>query len=157
MKTDVKKIRAIWASIFFVLATPHTVQAHGADIHQKVKRQLLTNNSLPDIDGYIVKSLTTEFAPNMSVGEHRHEGFIYAYVLQGSVRSQLDNGEIIEYGEGDSWVEAPFVRHILTKNTSDTESAKLLILFIGKEGARLTVPKSDYSGVIDTKPNPVQH
>lgn len=137
MKADVKNIRAIWASIFFVLATPHTVQAHVSDIHLKVKRQILTIDSLPGIDGYIIKSLTIELAPNVSVGEHMHEGFIYAYVLQGSVRSQLDNGEIMEYGEADSWVEPPLVCHIRTKNASDTESAKLLVLFIGKEDARL--------------------
>ena len=74
-----------------------------------------------------------------------HEGFIYAYVLKGSVRSQLYNGEVREYMEGDSWVEEPLVRHTLTENASDTASVKLLVLFIGKEDARLTVPKSDYS------------
>jgi quercetin dioxygenase-like cupin family protein len=153
MKAYVKNVSAIWASIFFVFTTPHSAQAHDSDTHPKVKRQILTIDSLPGIDAHIVKSLTIELAANVRVGEHMHEGFIYAYLLQGSIRSQLDNGEIIEYAEGDSWVEPPLSRHTLTENTSDTEPAKLLIVFIGKEDARLTVPKSDYSGVIDTKPN----
>jgi quercetin dioxygenase-like cupin family protein len=124
---------------------------------QKVKRQVLTIDPLPGIDGHIVKSLTIELAANVSVGEHMHGGFIYAYVLQGSVRSQLDNGEMIEYEKGDSWVEPPLTRHTLTENTSDTEPVKLLIVFVGKEDAKLTVSKSDSREDFDTKPNLNKH
>jgi quercetin dioxygenase-like cupin family protein len=103
-----------------------------------VIRKFISEDELTHIPGQKVTSVTVELAPGVSVPAHRHEAFVYVYVLEGTVRSQLDEGELIEYKTGDSWVEAPNVLHSLTQNASDQEIAKILAVFIAKTGAKLT-------------------
>ena len=140
MKMKTKALTGVLASILFILFNSYAVHAHSSDKNPSVKRQMLSIDSLSNIAGHTLKSLIIELAPNVSVGEHKHEGFIYAYVLEGRVRSQLNKGKIVEYEKGDSWVEPPLILHTLTQNASDKEPAKLLVLFIAKDGARLILP-----------------
>jgi hypothetical protein len=66
--------------------------------------------------------------------------FVFAYVLEGSVRSQLGDEAIRTYVEGQSWSEPPGAHHLVTENVSATEPARLLVVFIGDKGQPL---KSD--------------
>lgn len=58
-------------------------------------------------------------------------------VLEGSLRSQLDDGPIRTYQTGQSWSEAPGAHHVLTENVSTTEPAKLLVIFVANTGEPL--------------------
>jgi quercetin dioxygenase-like cupin family protein len=62
---------------------------------------------------------------------------VYAYVLSGAIRSQLDDQPARIYRTGEDWVEAPGAFHKLTENASNTEPAKLLAIFVAKTGAPL--------------------
>ena len=120
---------------FLILTTfsvPYLVMA------EDVFRKFISEDELPHIPGQKVTSVTVELAPGVSVPAHRHEAFVYVYVLEGTVRSQLDDGEVIEYKTGDSWVEPPNVLHSLTQNASENENAKILAVFIAENGAKLT-------------------
>jgi quercetin dioxygenase-like cupin family protein len=70
-------------------------------------------------------------APGYSSPSHRHDGSLFAYVLEGEVRSRIDDGPIVLYHPGDSWVEPQGVEHSLFENASATEPARVLAVRVG--------------------------
>ena len=51
--------------------------------------------------------------------------FIYATVLEGATRSQVNDGPVTTYKAGQSFSELPGDRHGVTADASETELAKL--------------------------------
>ncbi len=99
----------------------------------------VTSQVLPNDPGRSLTAVVVELAPGAKAASHRHAGIVFAYVLEGTVRSQLNGGEVIDYRAGQSWVEPPGAEHTLTENPSQTLPARLLAVFIAPRGARLTI------------------
>jgi quercetin dioxygenase-like cupin family protein len=101
----------------------------------------LMQQHLPNVPGKTFTSVIVAFPPGGRAAPHRHgHAFVFAYVLEGSVRSQLDNEPAGTYATGQSWSEPPGAHHIMTENVSATLPAKLLVVFISDTGEPL---KSD--------------
>jgi quercetin dioxygenase-like cupin family protein len=97
--------------------------------------------ALPNVPGKTFTTATVDFPPGAKAVPHRHgEAFVYAYVLSGSVRSQLDDSPAQVYRAGEEWCELPGAHHRLTENTSKTKPARLLVVFVAPEGAALKIP-----------------
>jgi len=103
-----------------------------------VDHTVLTVQRLATIPGHSLTALIVELAPGGMSPAHRHAGFLFAYVLAGTVRSQLDDGRAVLYRTGDNWVEPLGTVHRLTENPSLTETARLLAVFVAPDGATLT-------------------
>ncbi|WP_207547960.1 cupin domain-containing protein [Mycolicibacterium mucogenicum] len=100
----------------------------------------LIAQALPNVPGKTFTSAIVEFPPGARAAPHRHgDAFIYAYVLDGAVRSQVDDSPVTEYRQGQNWVEQPGAHHVLTENTSPTEPARLLVVFVSNTGDELKV------------------
>ncbi|MGW0232247.1 cupin domain-containing protein [Actinopolymorpha singaporensis] len=100
----------------------------------------LLEQNLPNVKGKTFTSAIVAFPPNARAKPHRHgEAFVYAYVLEGTVRSELAGKPVKTYREGENWVEPPGAHHVLTENTSRTEPAKLLVVFVSNTGDKLKV------------------
>ncbi|WP_223190657.1 cupin domain-containing protein [Nonomuraea terrae] len=96
--------------------------------------------ALPNVKGKTFTSAIVDFPPAGRAAPHRHgSAFLYAYVLEGSVRSRLDDEPARTYRQGEDWVEKPGAHHVLAENTSKTEPAKLLVVFISDTGQELKV------------------
>ncbi len=117
--------------------------AMSAEPSTGVSRQMVGAEALPNVPGHNLTAVTVELLPGTSIPSHVHDGFVFVYVLEGTVRSQLDAAEAIDYHAGDSWAEPPGTIHSLTQNPSETGVAKILAIFVAREGAQLTT-----SGVI---------
>ncbi|MGK5740579.1 cupin domain-containing protein [Micromonospora sp. URMC 103] len=105
----------------------------------------LLQQALPDVEGKTFTSAVVELPPDASAAPHRHgQAFVYAYVLEGAVRSKLDDKPVTTYQQGENWVEQPGAHHVVTENASATEPAKLLVVFVSDTGDELKVddPKS---------------
>ncbi|MFD8006264.1 cupin domain-containing protein [Streptomyces mirabilis] len=105
----------------------------------------LLQQALPNVKGKTFTSAVVDFPPNARALPHRHgQAFVYAYVLEGTVRSQLEGKPVTTYHQGENWVEQPGAHHLLTENTSRTKRAKLLVVFVSNTGDKLKVddPKS---------------
>ncbi|MFJ8363558.1 cupin domain-containing protein [Streptomyces sp. NPDC093984] len=105
----------------------------------------LLQQALPNVKGKTFTSMIVDFPPNARAMPHRHgQAFVYAYVLEGTVRSQLDGKPVSTYHQGQNWVEQPGAHHVLTENTSPTERARLLVVYVSNTGEKLKVddPKS---------------
>jgi quercetin dioxygenase-like cupin family protein len=98
----------------------------------------LVAQPLPGVAGKRFTAAIVTFPPGARASPHRHGGsFLYAYVLEGTVLSQLEGQPVETYRAGKGWTEQPGVHHLLTANASATRPARLLVTFVSKEGEAL--------------------
>ena len=93
---------------------------------------LVYQNELPNIPGKSIKGVLVEYGPGGYSPGHMHpkSAFIYATVLEGAIRSQVNDGPVTIYKAGQSWSEQPGDRHSVSANASESEPAKLLAVFV---------------------------
>ena len=104
----------------------------------KNQHTMLLQEAIGNMPGHELTAITVELVPGNKSPAHSHETFVFVYVLEGNVRSQLGSEEAIDYAAGDSWIEPPGAIHTLTENLSNSKPAKLLAIFVGKKNAQLT-------------------
>jgi len=78
--------------------------------------------------------LTVEYPPGVATPPHRHDGAIFAYVVEGAVVTALDDGDEKRYETGQGWYERPGQLHRVSRNASDTRPAKLVVVFLTEPG-----------------------
>src|SRR5262249_32906976 len=79
--------------------------------------------------------------PPASSSTHAKSAFIYATVLEGAIRGQVNDGPVRTYTAGQSSAELPGDRHGVSANASATEPAKLLAVFVvDTNETELTIP-----------------
>ena len=95
---------------------------------------------MPNVPGKSLTAVVVDFPLGAASPPHHHaaSGFIFAYVLSGSVRSQLEGGPVEVYRTGESWWEPPAAHHVVSANASSTEPARLLAVIVADTGAQLT-------------------
>ena len=95
---------------------------------------------LPNVPGKTMTAVVVEYPPGGTTPPHRHaaSGFVFAYVLEGAVRSQIGGAPVRVYRAGESWYENPGDHHAVSENASDTEPARLLAVFVADDGDTLT-------------------
>jgi quercetin dioxygenase-like cupin family protein len=72
---------------------------------------------------------------------HPKSAFIYATVLEGAIRSSVNDGPAVTYHAGQNFSEMPGDRHSVSENASKTEPAKLLAVFVvDTDEKELTTP-----------------
>ncbi len=112
-----------------------------ADKNAKVT--LVYEHVLPNVPGKSTKGVLVEYGPGGTSSAHTHpkSAFIYATVLEGAIRSSVNNGPIVTYRTGQSFSEMPGDRHSVSENASKTEPAKLLAVFVvDTDEKELTTP-----------------
>jgi quercetin dioxygenase-like cupin family protein len=95
---------------------------------------------LPNLPGQTMTGVLVEYAPGASSPPHHHtaKGSVVAYVLEGAIRSKVNDGPDAVYQAGESWLEPPGAAHSVSANASATEPAALLAVFVAEDGAELT-------------------
>lgn len=98
----------------------------------KSKVTLVFDRALPNVPGKSMKGVLVEYQPGGSNPAHTHpkSAFIYATVLEGAIRSKVNDGPEKVYRAGESWAEVPGDHHVVSANASDTQSARLLAVFV---------------------------
>jgi quercetin dioxygenase-like cupin family protein len=120
-------------------ATTSTVATTSAKPSSETLTPLIAQ-ALPNVPGKTLSSLIVDYPPGVRSTPHRHgDAFVYAYVLNGAVRSQVNDGPVTTYRQGENWVEQPGDHHVLSENASQTERARLLVIFIANTGDNLKV------------------
>jgi quercetin dioxygenase-like cupin family protein len=98
----------------------------------------VTAQVLPDDPKQTLTAFMVYLTPEARTTSHRHAGVVFVHVLEGTVRSQLNNGEVIEYRAGESWNEPPGSIHSYMENPSKIVPARLIATIIAPTGAKLT-------------------
>jgi quercetin dioxygenase-like cupin family protein len=84
--------------------------------------------------------LTVEYAPGASSTKHRHNAHVFVYVLEGSVVMQVEGGKAVTLGPGQTFYESPTDIHSVSKNASDSKSAKFVVVVIKDKAAPPVIP-----------------
>jgi quercetin dioxygenase-like cupin family protein len=107
------------------------------------KVTLVYDHVLPNVPGKSIKGVLVQYGPGGSSPAHTHpkSAFIYATVLEGSIRSQVNDGPVKTYAAGESFSEMPGDRHSVSANASTTKPARLLAVFVlDTNDKQLTIP-----------------
>lgn len=124
-------IKSILAALIVTaaLASPAAAQDAGG---KAAKVTLVYEHELPNVPGKSIKGILVEYGPGGHSEAHTHptSAFIYATVLEGSIRSQVNDGPVKVYKAGESFSELPGDRHSVSENGSKTKPAKLLAVFV---------------------------
>ena len=110
---------------------------------KSAKVTLVYQHELPNVPGKSIKGVLVEYGPGGYSPGHRHakSAFIYATVLEGAIRSQVDDGAVTTYAAGQSFSELPGQIHRVSANASETQPAKLLAVFVvDTNETELTIP-----------------
>ena len=100
-------------------------------------------HAIPNIDGKRMVAVVVTYPPGGKSTPHHHAGsaFIYAHVLSGAIRSQVDDGPAKVYQVGEGFYEVPGSHHRISENASDRDPASLLAVFVvDSKDTPLTIP-----------------
>jgi len=136
-------LRCIYALVGCIVidATVGAGAAIAADKNSKVT--LVYEHALPNVPGKSIKGVLVEYGPGGTSSAHTHpkSAFIYATVLEGAIRSSVNDGPVVTYRTGQSFSEMPGDRHSVSANASQTAPAKLLAVFVvDTDEKELTTP-----------------
>lgn len=103
-----------------------------AQAGEAVTAKVVYDHELPNVPGKSIRGVLVEYGPGGFSESHTHpdSAFIYATVLEGAVRSQVNDGPAKVYRAGESFSELPGDQHSVSANNSTSESAKLLAVFV---------------------------
>ena len=96
------------------------------------KVTVVFDHILPNVPGKSMKGVLVEYQPGGSSPAHTHpkSAFIYATVLEGEIRSKVNNGPEKVYRAGENFAELPGDHHAVSANNSKTRPARLLAVFV---------------------------
>jgi quercetin dioxygenase-like cupin family protein len=135
-------IKPFVCAAMFAAACTNAAYAH----EDKSKVTLVYDHALPNVPGKSIRGVLVEYEPGGSSPAHTHpkSAFIYATVLEGAIRSQVNDGPVKTYRAGESFSENPGDRHGVSANASTTERARLLAVFVvDTQEKELTYPITD--------------
>lgn len=114
---------------------PGGAEDHAAANHTKAGSvtRLMTQvlPDLPEKEGMIE---IVEFAPGEASQVHRHNCDLFVYVLEGSVETRLKGGALQTFNAGGVFYESPTDIHVVSRNASQTQPAKLAVFYVKGKG-----------------------
>lgn len=122
------KLMSSIAAVFAAIALGSTA-AHS---HEQEQVHTVFEHLIPNIPGKSLVALVVTYPPGGKSPSHRHAGsaFIYAHVLSGAIRSQVDDEPARIYRVGENFHEVPGSHHRVSENASQHEPASLLAVFV---------------------------
>ncbi|HEY3037768.1 MAG TPA: cupin domain-containing protein [Pyrinomonadaceae bacterium] len=124
--------------LFLLLAFSSVLAFSSADAQVGTVTRLMTKD-LPDVAGKEGMIEIVDFAPGEASQPHRHNADLFVYVLEGTVITQVKGGKPQTVHAGEVFHESPTDLHIVSRNASETQPAKLLVFYVKAKGAPPTV------------------
>jgi len=118
------------------LMVSSSVFAH--DPSEKVT--ILQDQILKNAPGKKALMIEVDYAPGQSSIAHKHEGTAMAYVLSGAIVSQVKGEQPKTYKAGEFWYEPAGSEHLVSKNASATQPAKLLVFMVLAPDEKVLIP-----------------
>ena len=100
-------------------------------------------HKIPNVEGKSMIAVVVTYPPGGKSPPHHHarSAFIYAHVLSGAIRSQVDDQPAKIYQVGEGFYEDPGSHHRISENASDKDPASLLAVFVvDSKDKSLTTP-----------------
>ena len=118
------------------------LQEKGAPVFDETVKTVF-ERAIPNIEGKSLIALEVSYPPGGKLPPHFHakSAFIYAHVLSGAIRSQVDDESAKVYRVGEGFYENPGSHHRVSENASASEPASLLAVIIVDPTDTLTIPE----------------
>ena len=115
-----------------LVATVGVRSGMAADADKGPKVTIVYDHALPNVPGKSMKGILVEYGPGEGSPAHIHpkSAFTYATVLEGAVRTSVNDGPAVVYKAGQNFAEMPGDRHSVDENASKTEPAKMLAVMV---------------------------
>ena len=84
--------------------------------------------------------LEVNLEPGQGSSPHRHNAYVFVYVLEGKVNMQVEGEEMVTLSPGEMFYENPDNVHMVSQNASDTETAKFLVHMVRTAGTPVSIP-----------------
>jgi quercetin dioxygenase-like cupin family protein len=110
---------------------------------QAYEEKTVFEHVIPNIGGKRMVALVVSYPPGGRSPAHHHarSAFIYAHVLSGAIRSQVDDEPAKVYRVGEGFYEVPGSHHRISENASERDPASLLAVFVVDSKEKpLTIP-----------------
>jgi quercetin dioxygenase-like cupin family protein len=104
------------------------------------KVTVLQDEALKNVPGKKAMMIEVDYKPGQSSIAHKHEGTAMAYVLSGSIVSQVKGEKAVTYKTGQYWYEPAGSEHLVSKNASATKPAKLLVFMVLSPDEKVLIP-----------------
>jgi quercetin dioxygenase-like cupin family protein len=138
--------RMLTRSLFVVAGIAALVGAFGLGVVvaqqplPATKATQVMKQPIAEFPGHEVTITTLDIPPGGGSAPHRHPTtHNFGYVLEGSYRIKLDDGPERVLNKGDTFYEAPNQLHAVSRNASNAEPAKVLVVGLGEIGKPATV------------------
>lgn len=128
----------VCAASFAALALMVSASAFAHDPSEKVT--VLQDEMLKNTPGKKALMIEVDYQPGQSSIAHKHEGTAMAYVLSGEIVSQVKGEPAKTYKAGEFWYEPAGSEHLVSKNASATQPAKLLVFMVLAPDEQVLIP-----------------
>ncbi|MGF6200327.1 cupin domain-containing protein [Pseudomonas laurylsulfatiphila] len=126
------------AASLAALAMIVSASAFAHDPSEKVT--VLQDQMLKNAPGKKALMIEVDYQPGQSSIAHKHDGTAMAYVLSGSITSQVKGEQAVTYKAGEYWYEPAGSEHLVSKNASTTKPAKLLVFMVLAPDEKVLIP-----------------
>ena len=120
------------------LALTVSASAFAHDPSEKVT--VLRDELLQNVPGKKAMMIEVDYKPGQASIAHKHDGTAMAYVLSGQITSQVKGQKAITYKAGEYWYEPAGSEHLVSKNASATQPAKLLVFMVLSPDEKVLIP-----------------
>ena len=136
-------VRFAAAILYFALVASHATPTDGggASSRKTERARVAFTHALPDLDGRHLKATVVEvtYGPGESSNPHSHPCAVIGYVLEGTLRTQVQGEREAVYRVGESFYEAANGVHQVSANASETERARFIAYFVCDHDGPLSV------------------
>src|SRR5438128_2093629 len=129
-----------------IVGWPHTLAPSDAYAQSQPQaaagtRQIdLYKTTMNDVMGRVVTIRRTERDPLAGSPPHRHPGsHTFGYILEGTYEVKVDDGPLRKLGPGETFYEAPGALHAVSRNGSNTQMLKYLVIQVSDPTKPATV------------------
>jgi quercetin dioxygenase-like cupin family protein len=107
----------------------------------KQRAHIVLSQPLSKMDGDHLKVVLVEvnYGPGEASAPHSHPCAVIGYVVEGTLRTEVQGQPEMTYKAGETFYEAPNGVHLISANASSTEPAKLVAYFICDHDTPLSV------------------
>ena len=123
-------LRAMLPALNAALLAGGAVAAQAADQPQPAIVAPLMTKDLTGIPNKEGTMLTVQYLPGGASLPHRHDAHVFVYVLEGSVKMQVDGQPEVTLTAGQTFYENPGDVHRVSGNASKTQPAKILVFMV---------------------------
>lgn len=130
--------RALAANAPFAVVLALTMSANADEKPSRTVVQDLRTEAIAGYPGHELNMITVEYPPGGGSTPHRHNAYVFVYVLEGALEMKVRGSPMVTVHTGESFVERPDDIHEISRNASQAEKARFLVVALKTTGQPLS-------------------